>query len=82
MLRLVRSSDPAIPRLCTEWDAGMASPTHTPHGRGYNTSLNYYGHGNYMWTEIEWGGSKGAGAGTVPTQGTIDLWDTDKVRYT
>ena len=62
-----------------------ASPTHTPHGRGYNTSLNYYGHGNYMWTEIEWGGSKGAGAGTVPTQGTIDLWDTDKVwrfRYT
>jgi arylsulfatase I/J len=60
-----------------KWDAGMASPTHTPHGRGYNTSLNYYGHGNYMWTEIEWGGGKSVNP-PIPTNGTIDLWDTDK----
>jgi arylsulfatase I/J len=56
----------------------MASPTHTPHGRGYNTSLNYYGHGNYMWSELEWGtGGGGRKPHGIPTNGTIDLWDTD-----
>ena len=27
-----------------KWDVGMASPRHTPHGRGYDTSLNYFEH--------------------------------------
>ena len=40
-----------------KWDAGMATPTHTPHGRGYDSSLNYFGHGNWAWSEGEWGGS-------------------------
>ena len=35
----------------------MATPHHTPHGRGYDTSLNYFDHGNWMWTEAAWGGS-------------------------
>jgi len=35
----------------------MATPTHTPKGRGYNSSLNYFGHGNWGWSELEWGGS-------------------------
>jgi hypothetical protein len=26
-----------------KWDAGMATPHHTPKGRGYDTSLNYFG---------------------------------------
>ena len=34
-----------------KWDAGMATPKHTPQGRGYETSLNYFGHGNWMYTE-------------------------------
>ena len=25
-----------------KWDAGMATPKHTPQGRGYETSLNYF----------------------------------------
>ena len=37
-----------------KWDAGMETPTHTPKGRGFDTSLNYFGHGNWAWTEIEW----------------------------
>ena len=40
-----------------KWDAGMATPHHTPHGRGYDTSLNYFGHGNWMWSQREWLGS-------------------------
>jgi arylsulfatase I/J len=27
-----------------KWDVGMATPRHTPHGRGYDTSLNYFEH--------------------------------------
>jgi hypothetical protein len=27
-----------------KWDVGMASPKHTPKGRGYDTSLNYFEH--------------------------------------
>ena len=29
-----------------KWDAGMATPDHTPHGRGYSTSLHYFHHCN------------------------------------
>merc|ERR1719337_791507 len=27
-----------------KWDAGMATPDHTPHGRGYHTALTYFHH--------------------------------------
>ena len=27
-----------------KWDAGMATVDHTPHGRGYQTSLHYFHH--------------------------------------
>ena len=27
-----------------KWDVGAATPTHTPVGRGFKTSLNYFGH--------------------------------------
>ncbi len=35
-----------------KWDAGMATPTHTPQGRGYDTSLNYFEHKNDYWTQV------------------------------
>lgn len=33
-----------------KWDAGMATPDHTPAGRGYDTSLIYFHHSNDYWT--------------------------------
>jgi len=33
-----------------KWDAGMATPDHTPAGRGYDTSLSYFHHANDYWT--------------------------------
>jgi arylsulfatase A-like enzyme len=60
-----------------KWDAGITTPHHTPHGRGYDTSLTYFGHGNWMWTEAEWLGSYDHQA-DVPSPTIIDFWDTDK----
>ena len=34
-----------------KWDAGMVTPAHTPHGRGYQTSLNYFSHKNDFWSQ-------------------------------
>eukprot|EP00927_Polykrikos_kofoidii_P005344 TRINITY_DN12113_c0_g1_i6.p1 TRINITY_DN12113_c0_g1~~TRINITY_DN12113_c0_g1_i6.p1 ORF type:complete len:705 (+),score=91.57 TRINITY_DN12113_c0_g1_i6:65-2116(+) len=34
-----------------KWDAGMATPDHTPLGRGYESWLGYYQHANSYWTE-------------------------------
>mmetsp|Transcript_1282 Transcript_1282/g.3170 ORF Transcript_1282/g.3170 Transcript_1282/m.3170 type:complete len:578 (-) Transcript_1282:251-1984(-) len=59
-----------------KWDAGMATPHHTPHGRGYDTSLTYFGHGNWAWSETEWGGSEDHGE--WPKEGLVDFWDTDR----
>lgn len=33
-----------------KWDVGMATPKHTPFGRGYETSLHYFEHKNDYWT--------------------------------
>ena len=54
-----------------KWDAGMATPDHTPRGRGYQTSLNYYHHVNDAWTSVAWSDKTCAG------QDIIDLWATD-----
>jgi len=32
-----------------KWDAGMATPEHTPQGRGYETWLGYFQHANEYW---------------------------------
>ena len=64
--------------LVGKWDAGMNTPHHTPKGRGYDTSLNYFGHGNWMWTETEWEGSHSHAADFPARPGFVDLWDTDK----
>ena len=60
-----------------KWDAGMVTPHHTPQGRGYDSSLNYFGHGNWAWSEAEWGGSQ-SHRGPLPVPGVVDLWDTDR----
>lgn len=51
-----------------KWDAGMATPEHTPHGRGYQHSLHYFHHANDYWT-MKAGSCKDVG-------GIVDLWDT------
>lgn len=33
-----------------KWHCGLATPTHTPHGRGYNKSLAYLDGANDYWT--------------------------------
>lgn len=33
-----------------KWDAGMATPDHTPHGRGYQQAISFWGHGNGYWS--------------------------------
>jgi len=51
-----------------KWDAGMATPDHTPKGRGYDTSLIYFHHANDYWTSID---------GTACNkQSIVDLWAT------
>jgi arylsulfatase I/J len=55
----------------------MATPSHTPKGRGYDTSLNYFSHGNWMYTEATWKGSYNDRP-DIPAPEIIDLWDTDK----
>ena len=52
-----------------KWDAGMATPDHTPQGRGFDTSLNYFSHANDYYTET---------AGSCEKTKIVDLWDTDK----
>jgi arylsulfatase I/J len=47
----------------------MATPTHTPQGRGFDTSLNYFHHANDYWDSKT--GDSTCGVAT-------DLWDTDK----
>ena len=32
--------------MAGKWDAGMATPDHTPAGRGYDTSILYFHHAN------------------------------------
>ena len=51
-----------------KWDAGMATPDHTPQGRGFDSSFGYYHHENDYYTEH---------FGLCNESTIIDLWDTD-----
>ena len=53
-----------------KWDAGMATPDHTPKGRGFDTSFGYYHHDNDYYTEVV--GPECSGSHIV------DLWETDQ----
>jgi hypothetical protein len=54
--------------MAGKWDAGMATPTHCPHGRGYDTSLSYFHHSNGLWDEKT--------SDNYCPSGIQDLWDT------
>eukprot|EP01064_Diplonema_japonicum_P010618 TRINITY_DN1785_c0_g1_i1.p1 TRINITY_DN1785_c0_g1~~TRINITY_DN1785_c0_g1_i1.p1 ORF type:complete len:532 (+),score=127.75 TRINITY_DN1785_c0_g1_i1:635-2230(+) len=55
-----------------KWDAGMATPMHTPIGRGYESWLGYFHHANDYWTEK----LPFQSTGTVDVCGNafVDLW--------
>ncbi len=55
-----------------KWDAGMATPDHTPQGRGFNTSFCYFHHQNDYYTEV---------MGNCNNTDVVDLWDTGKPAY-
>eukprot|EP00050_Salpingoeca_kvevrii_P006706 m.291120 g.291120 ORF g.291120 m.291120 type:complete len:544 (+) comp12413_c0_seq1:60-1691(+) len=55
-----------------KWDAGMATPRHTPHGRGYDTSLHYFSHKNDFWSQAN------MQTCCEDNQQIIDLWRTDR----
>jgi arylsulfatase B len=70
-----------------KWDVGMATPKHTPKGRGYDTSLNYFEHKNDYFTQACMQSvccSRLTGQqhqfNREQNDSTIiyDLWDTDK----
>ena len=52
-----------------KWDAGMATPDHTPMGRGFDSSFGYFHHDNDYYTET-----------VEACNGTkiVDIWVTDK----
>jgi arylsulfatase I/J len=56
-----------------KWDAGMATPEHTPAGRGYDTSLIYYHHSNDYWTFTD--GTKCSQPGKNGSTSITDLWN-------
>ena len=55
-----------------KWDAGMATPDHTPMGRGFQSSFGYYHHANDYYTEI---------VGSCNKTPIVDLWDTDQPAF-
>ena len=48
-----------------KWDAGMATPTHIPTGRGFDSSLCYFHHDNDFFNET---------AGKCGERSIVDLW--------
>jgi arylsulfatase B len=63
-----------------KFDVGMATPDHTPAGRGYSTTLNYWSPDNDYWNQQDSGyGCSSAGADSgAPAAATVpvDLWNT------
>lgn len=57
--------------MAGKWDAGMATPAHTPHGRGYDSSLNYFSHKNDFWSQAN------MQTCCESDQTIIDFWRTD-----
>ncbi len=46
-----------------KWDAGMATPDHTPSGRGYDSFYGYFQHANHYWNK----------EGHIEATGDVDL---------
>lgn len=56
-----------------KWDAGMATPRHSPHGRGYDTWLGYFHHANDYWSERL--PLRATGTIDVCANRFVDLWE-------
>lgn len=61
-----------------KWDAGMATPDHTPHGRGYDTSFGYFEHDNDYWTELPWATYNDSGFSLECKSYIVDLWRSNE----
>ena len=70
--RLSTSLPLPLRRQVGKWDAGMATPQHTPQGRGYDSSLGYFEHKNDFWTMASM---------QTTCHNTFDLWDTDRPAF-
>ena len=55
-------------RMVGKWDAGAATRDHTPKGRGFDTSLGFFGHGNDYYNEF---------LDFCEHKKTIDMWEND-----
>lgn len=55
-----------------KWDAGMATPDHTPKGRGFQSSLGYFHETNDYYTKVN-----GQCLVTNYTVSCVDFWATD-----
>ena len=55
-----------------KWDCGVASLSRIPFGRGYDTSLVYFGYRNDEWDETDGGCQRNASGPVVPV---VDLFD-------
>jgi len=62
-----------------KWDAGMATPKHSPHGRGYDTSLHYFSHANDYWDQTAVQSTMDICCGKNYRHSRIvDFWRTDR----
>lgn len=55
-----------------KWDAGMATPRHTPEGRGFDSSLIYFNHKNDYWVQTVDQGQ----CMNYDNDQIVDLWDS------
>lgn len=60
-----------------KWDAGMATPEHTPKGRGFDSSLIYWGHMNDYWSQQAMSDPRSDSC-LSDYPGLIDLWQDGK----
>jgi arylsulfatase I/J len=68
-----------------KWDAGMATPDHTPRGRGYDTSLLYFHHLNDYWDSKYYDDSSSEistcpGHDGISEVRPVDLWQGNTTR--
>ena len=55
----------------------MATPDHTPHGRGYSSALHYFHHCNDYWTYDDGPRCKVPGGDPEDLIPVVDLWQTN-----
>ena len=63
-----------------KWDAGYASPRHTPLGRGFDSSLAYFFQANDYWTMRTYA-SEASGCDAylnASSELVVDLWEDDR----